>query len=80
MVVVVVRVHGLTWARRRGLDVRRKYCEPVGAWFSQLGDLNKVHHMWIYPDLQTRKNMREEAWKVPGWAETVHNTGTYLRV
>jgi hypothetical protein len=60
---------------RKGLDCRRQFCEPVGAWFSQLGDLNVVHHMWTYPDLQTRKITREDAWQVDGWAETVTNTG-----
>lgn len=60
---------------RKGLDCRRQFCEPVGAWFSQLGDLNVVHHMWTYPDLQTRKTTREDAWQVDGWAETVTNTG-----
>ncbi|KAF9400465.1 hypothetical protein BGX21_004241 [Mortierella sp. AD011] len=60
---------------RRGLECRRQFCEPVGAWFSQLGKLNYVHHMWNYPDLETRKKTREQAWKVDGWAETVYNTG-----
>ncbi|KAG0338218.1 hypothetical protein BG000_004373 [Podila horticola] len=59
---------------RRGLECRRQFCEPVGAWFSQLGGLNYVHHMWNYPDLETRKKTREQAWKVDGWAETVYNT------
>ncbi|OZJ06497.1 hypothetical protein BZG36_00619 [Bifiguratus adelaidae] len=57
-----------------GLECRRKYCVPVGAWFSQLGDLNTVHHMWCYPDLQARKLTREEAWKEDGWAQTVYKT------
>lgn len=35
--------------RRKGLDCRRKFCEPVGAWFTQLGELNTVYHMWTYP-------------------------------
>ncbi|OZJ03006.1 hypothetical protein BZG36_04677 [Bifiguratus adelaidae] len=59
---------------RKGLEYRRRYCEPVGAWFSQLGKLNTVHHMWTYPDLQTRKVTREEAWQEDGWAETVYKT------
>ncbi|KAG0227783.1 hypothetical protein BGW41_003680 [Actinomortierella wolfii] len=59
---------------RRGLECRRQFCEPVGAWFSQLGTLNYVHHVWNYPDLETRKKTREQAWKVDGWAETVYNT------
>ncbi|KAI9591597.1 hypothetical protein BDF19DRAFT_454610 [Syncephalis fuscata] len=59
---------------RRGLECRRQFCEPIGAWFSQLGQLNYVHHMWQYPDLESRKRTREQAWSVNGWAETVYNT------
>ncbi|CAJ0837880.1 16224_t:CDS:10 [Entrophospora sp. SA101] len=58
----------------RGLECRRQFCEPVGAWFSQLGFLNCVHHMWQYPDLENRKITREKAWEVDGWAETVYKT------
>ena len=35
--------------RRKGLECRRQFCEPIGAWFTQLGDLNTVYHMWAYP-------------------------------
>ena len=30
--------------------------------------------MWKYPDLQSRKEMREQAWKDDGWASTVTHT------
>lgn len=62
---------------RRGLECRRQFCEPVGAWFSQLGELNMVHHLWAYQDLHRRKVLRESAWSVSGWAETVYNTGAW---
>lgn len=63
----------LEWehAWRSGIEARRKFVEPVGAWFSQVGRLHMVHHLWQYPDLATRKETREKAWKVDGWAETV---------
>ena len=35
--------------RRRGIEARRKSIAPVGAWFSQIGRLHQVHHMWQYP-------------------------------
>jgi len=34
---------------RKGLECRSQFCEPVGAWFTQLGELNTVYHMWTYP-------------------------------
>lgn len=67
-----------TW--RKGIEARRKFVEPVGAWFSQVGRLHQVHHMWQYPDLQSRKETREKAWKLDGWAETVSKTAEYSMV
>lgn len=32
--------------RRSGIEARRKYVKPVGAWFSQVGRLHQVHHLW----------------------------------
>jgi hypothetical protein len=31
--------------------------------------------MWHYSDLQSRKEMREQAWKEEAWAQTVYHTG-----
>jgi hypothetical protein len=61
-----------TW--RKGIEARRKFIAPVGAWFSQIGRLHQVHHMWQYPNLQKRREMREAAWQIDGWAETVSKT------
>ncbi|KAL0951641.1 hypothetical protein HGRIS_008321 [Hohenbuehelia grisea] len=36
-----------TW--RKGIEARKKFVAPVGAWFSQVGRLHQVHHMWQYP-------------------------------
>ncbi|CAG8570593.1 10829_t:CDS:2 [Paraglomus occultum] len=68
--------HLLEWESywRKGLECRRQFCQPVGAWFAQLGRLNQVHHMWQYADLETRKSTREAAWHIDGWAETVYKT------
>ncbi|TFK30944.1 NIPSNAP-domain-containing protein [Coprinopsis marcescibilis] len=61
-----------TW--RSGIEARRKFVAPVGAWFSQIGRLHQTHHLWQYPDLQARKDLREKAWQIDGWAETVSKT------
>jgi NIPSNAP len=34
--------------RRKGIEARRKFVEPVGAWFAQIGRLNQVYHLWQY--------------------------------
>lgn len=66
----------LEWenAWRKGIEARRKFVAPVGAWFSQIGRLHQVHHLWQYPSLEARKEMREKAWQIDGWAETVSKT------
>ena len=35
--------------RRKGIEARSKLIVPVGAWFSQIGRLHQVQHMWQYP-------------------------------
>jgi len=67
-----------TW--RRGIEARRKFVAPVGAWFSQIGRLHQVHHMWQYPSLEARKETREKAWQIDGWAETVSKTAQLAKV
>ncbi|KKY33231.1 putative nipsnap family protein [Diaporthe ampelina] len=59
---------------RRGLKARREVMEGVGAWFVQIGDLNTVHHLWQFANLEERKIRREDSWRIPGWADTVHKT------
>ncbi|EKM84076.1 hypothetical protein AGABI1DRAFT_110665 [Agaricus bisporus var. burnettii JB137-S8] len=59
---------------RRGIEARRKFIVPVGAWFSQVGRLHEVHHMWQYPSFQERREKREQLWQIDGWAETVSKT------
>ncbi|KAG5292468.1 nipsnap family protein [Histoplasma ohiense] len=59
---------------RRGLHARREVMEGVGAWFVQIGELNTVHHLWQFANLEERKIRREKSWSIEGWADTVHKT------
>lgn len=59
---------------RKGLQARREVMEGVGAWFVQIGELNTVHHLWQFPDLEERRRRRELCWAVEGWSDTVHKT------
>lgn len=49
--------------------------QPIGAFFGQIGQLHEVHHIWQYPDLETRKKTREQTWTVSTWADTVQEVG-----
>ncbi|CAD6889217.1 unnamed protein product [Tilletia controversa] len=68
--------HLLEWAQhwQRGLEARRKFVEPVGAWFAQIGGLHTVVHLWSYPNLAARKETRDAAWQVATWNDTVSQT------
>nr|POE90170.1 protein nipsnap like 1 [Quercus suber] len=59
---------------QKGLAARREVMEGVGAWFVQIGDLNVVHHLWQFADLEERRARREQSWSVSGWGDTVHKT------
>ncbi|UKZ95006.1 uncharacterized protein TrAFT101_009855 [Trichoderma asperellum] len=59
---------------RRGLKARREVMEGVGAWFVQIGELNTVHHLWQFANLEERRARREKSWSVEGWSDTVHKT------
>lgn len=66
-------------ARKKVMEVRQtdgtiayveKADDPwqgVGAWFCQIGDLNTVHHLWQFADLEERRARREQSWVQPGW-------------
>ncbi|KAF2860040.1 NIPSNAP-domain-containing protein [Piedraia hortae CBS 480.64] len=66
----------LEWEQhwQKGIAARREVMEGVGAWFVQIGDLNVVHHLWQFPDLEERRARREMSWNQPGWGDTVHKT------
>lgn len=57
---------------RVGLEARLKSGHaPIGAWFSQIGQLHQVHHMWHYQSLDHRRQQREKAWTIDTWSGTV---------
>lgn len=63
----------IEWANgwSRGIKHRDN---AVAGFFSQIGQLYMVHHIWRYEDLQVRKDVREDAWRRPGWDECVSIT------
>ncbi|KAG7221071.1 hypothetical protein INR49_017700 [Caranx melampygus] len=67
---------GNYWARAIGY--RQHNREAVGGFFSQIGNLYMVHHLWAYKDLQSRENTRNAAWQQEGWHEVVYYTGIYI--
>ncbi|KPP64395.1 protein NipSnap2-like, partial [Scleropages formosus] len=63
---------GNYWAR--AIKYRQRNNEAVGGFFSQIGSLYMVHHLWAYKDLQSREDTRNAAWLQEGWDEVVYYT------
>ena len=51
-IMIFVNAQLSVCCRRAGIEARRKFVAPIGAWFSQVGRLHHVHHMWQYPYVQ----------------------------
>lgn len=63
----------IEWANGWSKGIKHRD-NTVAGFFSQIGQLYTVHHIWRYSDLQARKDVRENAWRRPGWDECVSIT------
>lgn len=67
------------FSRARAIKYRQENQEAVGGFFSQIGELYVVHHLWAYKDLQSREETRNAAWRKRGWDENVYYTVPLVR-
>uniref|UniRef100_A0A8C5LR79 Nipsnap homolog 2 n=1 Tax=Leptobrachium leishanense TaxID=445787 RepID=A0A8C5LR79_9ANUR len=58
----------------RAIRYRQDSGEAVAGFFSQIGQLYMVHHLWAYNDLQSRDDIRNSAWQKDGWDDCVYYT------
>jgi len=63
---------GSNW--QRAITFRQSHNEAWGGYFSQVGRLYNVHHIWCYKSMADRKKSREAAWTHPGWDQIVAYT------
>lgn len=68
---------GNNWAR--AINYRQNNDEAFAGFFSQIGRLYNVHHIWCYKNLDARRETRESAWRSPGWDECVAYTVPLIR-
>lgn len=59
---------GNAWAK--GITYRREHNQDVGGFFSQVGQLYMVFHIWAYKDMNDRNSVRQNTWSKPGWDTT----------
>eukprot|EP00794_Sanderia_malayensis_P014268 gene14268-15755_t len=64
----------IEWGNNWGNAIKIRQQDAVGGFFSQIGSLYQVHHIWAYKDLNHRKSAREQMWQEPGWGDCVANT------
>jgi hypothetical protein len=53
------------WAE--AIPYREKYSPLAACWTSELGELNKFVHVWVYKDFNERNRIRAESFKDPHW-------------
>jgi len=50
-----------------GYGHRRKYSELTAFWFTEVGALNQIIHVWPYENMEHRTEVRSAAAKDPNW-------------
>lgn len=66
------------WAHHwsKGIQYRKSDNQNVAGFFTHIGELNMVHHLWAYKSFEARNKVRKNSWAVgdSGWSKTVANT------
>lgn len=50
-----------------GLPILSRYAELVGYWYTDIGDLNQVVHIWKYDSLDQRTISRKKLYEDKAW-------------
>jgi hypothetical protein len=62
------------------LEARLKHGKPVGIWSSELGELNRVVHLWHYENLEHRAQVRKALMADPDWREAAAKLPPFMQV
>ena len=65
------------WAR--AIKYWQENQEAVGGFFSQIGGLYIMHHLWAHRDLHSWKETRNAVWRRRGWDKNVYYTVPLLQ-
>lgn len=69
----------LEWGKHWSVAINLPRKDAVAAFYSQVGDLYIVHHLWTYLDMQHRSDIRDNMWQIPGWDDCVAATVPLVR-
>ncbi|WCK56442.1 NIPSNAP family protein [Aneurinibacillus sp. Ricciae_BoGa-3] len=52
-----------------GHAIISKYAKLVGYWYTEIGELNQIVHVWAYESLDVRAERRKALYEDPEWLE-----------
>jgi hypothetical protein len=52
-----------------GAPIISKYTNLVGFWYTEIGELNQVVHLWSYESLDIRAEKRKALYSDPEWLD-----------
>lgn len=52
-----------------GMPIISKYAKLVGYWYTDIGELNQIVHIWEYESLDQRAQNRKALYEDPEWIE-----------
>ncbi len=55
-----------------GYEHRKQYSELAAFWYTEIGPLNQIIHVWPYENMEERNRLRAEAGKDPNWPPKLH--------
>lgn len=50
-----------------GLPIARRYMFLAGFWTTEYGEINELFHLWDFPDLAQRSEIRARLHSAPDW-------------
>ena len=65
---------------KSGMEAREKYSKIFGLWSSEIGELNRVFHLWGYSDMGHRAQARKDSMADPVWKETVGKLAPFMQI
>jgi len=69
----------LEWNKQWSVALNLPRDDKVAAFYSQIGYLYMVHHLWTYCDMQHRIDIHDNMWQIAGWDDCVAATVPLVR-
>lgn len=60
------------------MPVREKYSKLTGFWYTEIGELNQVVHIWAYNNLEHRTQVRQALAKDSEWLKTLEKLTPFI--